>query len=177
MVLQPWFRAIAVVAVVGGFGIVLAARQSRGADPPGSMSDLTNEVRLLRQAVEKGTQNQSQVQAMAVYLSAQQNRLNQSSARADALRRELESLNRRPSEISRQLGELERLLSSGVLNSTPQGRANIQEQVEGLRAEMQRLPAEQARIGGRVAEADAAVSGDLARWTEMITRLDQLTRQ
>jgi chromosome segregation ATPase len=175
--MSPQALAIgAVVVLTCGLAAAGAEQGPAAGSPLGSVSELTNEVRLLRQAVEKASQTQSQVQAMAVYLSAQQNRLVQSSARADAIRRELDELSRQETEIPRQLRELETTLASGVMNSTPQGRADLEERMKALRGDMARLSTMQSRIAAQLAEADSAVSADLARWTEMITRLEQLTR-
>jgi chromosome segregation ATPase len=176
---KPWsVKIIAAVASVVVCGLaVVAADQAGGTEPAGSLSTLTNEVKLLRQAVEKSTQTQSHVQAMAVYLSAQQNRLNQSAARADALRREFDEVSRNLREISRQLPDLERLVASGSLNTKPEQRAQTEDMVSALRSEVRALTPKEADLRARLAEADAAVQIDVARWNEMITRLEQLTRQ
>src|SRR6266550_560915 len=89
-VLVNRIAASAVIAVIG-CGVVLARQQVGTADATGSLAALTAEVRLLRLSVEKGADSQTQVQAMTVYLSAQQSRLLQVSARADGLRKDLDA--------------------------------------------------------------------------------------
>ena len=62
-----------------------------GSTPPvGSLAALTTEVRLLRMAFEKSTHTQTQLQGLSVYLSAQQSRLSQTSARVDTIRKDLD---------------------------------------------------------------------------------------
>jgi hypothetical protein len=54
-----------------------------------SMAALIVEIRQLRAAIEESTKHQSQAQALAIYLSAQQSRMVQLATRLDAVRNEL----------------------------------------------------------------------------------------
>jgi hypothetical protein len=163
--------------LVCSVGVVLAQR-SPGGDVVGSLTTLAHEVRLLRVAVEKSAQTQSQAQTLSVYLSALQNRLNQSVARTDTLRTELASVDSM-FEFSR--GEFEtneRLLSSGLRAfSTTEQRATTVERQAQLKTTLDRLAKEQAYLRTQLSDADTATREDMARWTEMVSRLDQLTRR
>src|SRR5688572_476593 len=167
--------AVGVVVLACGFAVV-GADQGRGADPSlGPMSELTSEVRLLRQAVEKAAQTQAQVQAMAVYLSAQQNRLNQTASRTDALHRELATITDKRAQLSQQIGELQEALAGALRDEND--RKAIEGGVASRKRELAQAFAAENEFRSRVAGADAHLQADLAQWTEMITRLEQLTRQ
>ena len=179
MIPKTWpTRAITVGAGVGVLACGLAAvaaQQPGGVDAIGSLSALTSEVRLLRQAVEKSTQTQSQVQAMSIHLSAQQNRLNQSAARAEVLRAQLDAATSSVQEQSQKLAELERDTAS-ILNERPDARAQVEGMARTLKAELAQRTQLQADLRGRLAETDASIQADLTGWREMIARLEQLTR-
>ncbi len=178
MIPNQWLTRIIVllaVVVVCGLGVV-AAQQTRDVDSTSSLSALTNEVRLLRQAVEKSSQTQSHVQAMAIYLSAQQNRLNQSSGRAVSLRNQLTMHTNQLQEATDRLGNFQRMLTTGRFAGGNDERNNLENVVAETKSEIARITRQQSETGARLAEADAVVQNDLARWTEMITRLEQLTR-
>lgn len=163
--------AIAVVLVCGL--AVVIADQSGVADSVGSLSALTNEIRLLRQAVEKSTQTQSQVQALSIYLSAQQNRLNQSVTRADAIRNELAAKTKALQDLSEEAKNYELIIATGPLDE----RTVAEVRMKGIKEAVPRLIEQQADLRIRLAQADAEVEAGLTRWNEMIARLEQMTRQ
>jgi chromosome segregation ATPase len=163
------------LAVCGLAAVTVAAQQASGPDLMGPLSALTNEVRLLRQAVEKSAQTQSQVQAMSIYLSAQQNRLNQAVARGDLLRTQLDAANGEVQDYSQKLSQLERELP-GILNERPDVREEVESQLRTWKAELARSTQRQTDLVARLADVDASIQTDLNGWREMIARLEQLTR-
>jgi len=60
--------AIGAFIAVAAYAVVVASDQG----DTGSLSAVVNEIRLLRLSVEKSSQTQAQIQALAVSLSAQQ---------------------------------------------------------------------------------------------------------
>ena len=168
------FLAVAVAMVISG---ALFARE-QNADPT-SFAALTAEVRLLRLAVEKSTQTQAQIQAMAVYLSAQQSRLLQVSARADAVRKDLETAVRERSQLADMVSEAERALA-GPPPTAPNGKPipdMRQAELADMKRGLARVAAVEAEMRGRESEAAAAVQSELNRWSEMIARLEAAARQ
>ena len=157
---------------------VLVARQSSGADATSSLAALVHEVRLLRATLEKSTQAHTQTQALSVYLSALQNRLNQSVERMDTLRRELSGVDRMVEMCEDEFQTNERLLSSGHhAFLTAEQRATTVERQAELKTQLERYKKQQADVGAQLSEATTTTREDMARWTEMVARLDQLTRR
>ena len=115
---------------------------------------------------------------MAVYLSAQQSRLLQVSARADAVRKELETAVRERSQIADMVSEVERALT-GPPPVAPNGKPIPdlrQAELSEMRRGLARATALEADLRSRESEATAAVQTELNRWSEMIARLEQATR-
>src|SRR5688500_4184791 len=75
-------------------------------DDDGSLAALTAEVRQLRVAVEDLARVQAETQALGVYLSAQQSRVQQVSAQLDAARKELETATVRSQAFEAELTNL-----------------------------------------------------------------------
>jgi septal ring factor EnvC (AmiA/AmiB activator) len=89
---------------------VLAQQES--IPPVASLAALTSEVHLLRVAVEKSTQTQTQLQGLSVYLSAQQSRLIQTSARVDTIRKDLDIAFRDSKTLADRLAAARDILAS-----------------------------------------------------------------
>jgi hypothetical protein len=171
--------ACAVVALIVCSG-VLARQQVGPSDQAGSLAALTAEVRLLRLSVEKSAETQAQLQAMTVYLSAQQSRLLQVSARADALRKDLDAAVRESRHFADIVAGLEtdmamspQPLSSGAAPT----RAQLEAELSQMKKDLARATAAEAELRNRESDATAAVQSELARWTDMIARLEQATRR
>src|SRR5262245_60259094 len=134
--------AVAMTVVLVGGLVLAAADQSGGAEAIGSLSELKNEVRLLRQAVEKSTQTNAHVQAMSIYLSAQQNRLNQETARADELRDELSGVTLQLRSMLAYASTIERAVVSG----TEEDRIKATATLPNVKAELAQLTAQQTDL-------------------------------
>jgi hypothetical protein len=182
MTLSSWIRRILACAVVAliGCGVVLGRQQAGASDSGGSLAALTAEVRLLRLSIEKSADAQAQLQAMTVYLSAQQSRLLQVSARADAIRKDLDAAIRDARRFADAVAGVEKTLAM-PLPAEVADPALIRRQLEGelseAKRELVRANAVEAELRNRESEATAAVQTELARWTEMIGRLEQATRR
>jgi chromosome segregation ATPase len=141
----------------------------------GSLAALTAEVRLLRAAVEKSTQIQTQIQGLGVYLSAQQSRLIQMSGRVEALRRELDAAVQQSQGLNAQIQQARETLTGGTL--TPPERDAVQDMLTGLTRQLPQSTARENQIRARESEANADLQTELTRWSDLITRLEQAIRQ
>ncbi len=161
--------------VVFGLGVVAAVlAQSQTPAPPGdSLSALTAEVRLLRQTVERGMQAQTQVQGLTVYLSAQQSRLVQVSTRLDGLRRDVDAAARESSQMSDRVSAAQQDLGGSL---DPVERKQVQSALETFKTDAARAAARENQARSREAEVASELQTELARWTELIARLEQATR-
>lgn len=167
------WTALLGAAVLAG-GVVYVRAQVQTSDAP-SLAAIASELRLLRQAVEKNTDTQTQIQALTAALSAQQSRLLQVSSRADERRKEVDSIAKQHADVSQSIATNTNALAAGTLN--PEVRNNVGELLKEMRAQEQKLAADETQARTTLAEADAAVQTELARWTDLMNRLDQLARR
>lgn len=146
--------------------------QPAATDSNGSFAELTAELRLLRLAVERSTQVQTQIQALSVYLSAQQSRLVHSSSRADALRRDLDGATREVGHFADRVAELERSLA---LPQMADHKGQFEGELQEMKRMLARATATEAQLRAREADAASAVQNDLSVWNDLISRLQQMT--
>lgn len=172
---MQWTAAVCAAVVLGGAAYVRAqVQQGPAADAP-SLAAIAAELRLLRQAVEKSTETQTQIQALTAALSAQQSRLMQVSARAEALRKDVETTTASHAQVSEYVTRLAAQLASGQLS--PEARNQTSIELTAARAEEQKAAEKESQVRNLVTEADAAVQAELSRWTDLMNRLDQLARR
>lgn len=170
-----WAAGVCVAAALVGGGVYVRAQaQAQAADTP-SLAAIAGELRLLRQAVEKSTDTQTQIQALTAALSAQQSRLLQVSARAEAVRKDADTAASAHAQVVDDLSRYTTQLSSGVLSAEARDQATLE--MKALRQQEQKLAAQESQARTSFTAADAAVQTELARWTDLMTRLDQLARR
>jgi chromosome segregation ATPase len=170
-----WTAVVCAAALLGGVGYVRAqVQQAPAADAP-SLAAIASELRLLRQAVEKSTDTQTQIQALTAALSAQQSRLMQVSARAEALRKDVDTAVSGHAQVADYVARLSAQLASGQLSAEARDQASLE--LKAAREEEQKAAGKETQVRTAIAEADAAVQTELSRWTELMTRLDQLARR
>ena len=137
----------------------------------GSLGELTAEIRRLRFAIEQSTRTQTQAQALGIFLSAQQSRILQVTARLDGARKELEAIAHQSTERANHLAELE----AHILKvSDPNEHAAIEDRTRGLKLEMKASSTREQQARAREADVLQAWQQEEARWNDLIARLQQL---
>ena len=170
-----WTAVVCAAVLLGGAAYLRAqVLQAPAADAP-SLAAIAAELRLLRQAVEKSTDTQTQIQALTSALSAQQSRLMQVSARAEALRKDVDAAAAGHAEVADYGTRLSAQLASGQLSAEARDQASLE--LKTARADEQKASGKETQLRNALAEADAAVQTELAHWTELMSRLDQLARR
>jgi hypothetical protein len=165
---SPWVVA-GLVAVCCGGAALLAQSKSDAAD--GSLAALTAEMRQLRVAIEQLARTQTQTQALAIYLSAQQSRLVQVAGRLDAAQRDLDAATSRSRDAEARLAEMSEALSR---TTDPQMRAGLQDGIGGARMELRNADLEVQQAGGRQGELLQMMQFEQSRWNDLTARLEQL---
>jgi len=160
------------VLAAGSAAVVLA--QEKNDAPNGSLAALTAEIRQLRVAVEESTRSQTQTQALGVYLSVQQSRILQAATRLESARKELDAVSLRSREIASQL---ENFQGEIVRVTEPQRRAQLEDANQQLKFEQRRVVEQEQQARAREAELSQALQVEESRWTDLITRLEQLIRR
>lgn len=139
-----------------------------------AIKELTGEIRTLRAAIERTSESQLQGQILGLYLSLQQNRVTQATSRLDAVRRELEEVGNSSRELAQNAAAMETALTQ---ETDPAKRRQLEEQLRDQKQQLERLAAHEQQVRGREAEADQASQTEEARWTELISRLEQLLKK
>jgi predicted nucleic acid-binding Zn-ribbon protein len=140
----------------------------------GSLAGLTAEVRQLRLAVEESARNQTQTQALGVYLSVQQSRILQVASRLDAVRRDLGAATDHSQAIATRLASIEDMLSRVT---DPKERAALEDQNRGMSLEQKRVSSQEQQARNRETELSQALQLENDRWTDLISRLEQLIKR
>jgi len=163
-----------VAALVVTSAMTVMAQNRADLSDSGSLAALVAEVRQLRLAVEEATRRQTETQALGVYLSAQQTRLVQMAARADTARRELDAAILRLGEIEGNLAEI----ADALQRVTDPGERRTLEQVSrDLKIEQDRVVVRQQQAQNRDSEVSQLLQVEDARWTELVSRLEQLMKR
>jgi hypothetical protein len=163
----------ALLTLIGGTS-VLRAQERADPLPPGSLASLAAEVHALRLAVEESMRSQTQTQALAVYLSAEQSRLVQVTGRLDAVRSELNAARAHSRELADSFANVQTQLAG---NLQPEMRVQLQEMSRVLKQQADRAAEQEQTINTRESELNQAFQVEETRWAELIGRLDQLIKK
>ena len=164
--------SVVLVFAAGSAAVVLAQEKNDATN--GSLAALTAEIRQLRVAVEESTRSQTQTQALGVYLSVQQSRILQGATRLESARKELDAVSLRSREIASQL---ENFQGEIIRVTEPQRRAQLEDANQQLKFEQRSVVEQEQQARAREAELSLALQVEESRWTDLITRLEQLIRK
>lgn len=167
-------QAVGIVSVgVLCLGVTNAHSKEQTTNQPdaGSLAALTLEVHQLRLAVEDATRSQSQIQALAVYLSAEQSRLVQLSSRLDAARTELNAAVEKSRDQASAVANSQAALANSTLD--PKDRLAIEADLPSLKQRADRAAQAEQAARSRETELYQALQTEEARWGDLISRLEQ----
>ena len=142
-------------------------------DEDGSLAALTAEVRQLRVAVEELARAQAEMQAMGVYLSAQQSRVQQVSAQLDAVRKDLDTATVRSQSFE---AELARLADALALITDRQERAGLESALRATETERNRVDLEIQQVRGRESDLSRTLAIEEDRLNDLLARVERLTQ-
>jgi hypothetical protein len=154
--------------------VALVAQGRTDVTDPGSLAALTAEIRQLRLAVEESTRTQTQTQALGVYLSVQQARLVQVAARLDAARKDLDAASVKSRQMSAALAGTEDALPR-VTN--PEVRTQLDQEGRAIKQQLESLVLQEQLARSRETELLQMLQVEDARWTDLISRLEQLLKK
>ena len=160
--------AAASVMIAGCTVAVLAQASDAGT---GSLRELVAEIRQLRVAVEQSTRTQTQAQALGIFLSAQQTRIVQVTARLDTARRELEGIERQSAAFATQLEELEEVTPK---TADPNERMARDEQAREAKLALKHIAGQEQQARARESEMLQLWQQEEARWNDLIARLQEI---
>ena len=137
-------------------------------------SQLLQEVRRLREAIEVMVSIGARVQIVFGRLQLQEQRTAMAARRLDDLREQLARLTRESSEMTARAQELEeRLRDSRV---TPEERGNFETEAQHLRRNAAQIESERQRLQNEETQAAGALAAEQGRWSELNQQLEELER-
>jgi len=107
-----------------------------------------------------------------VYLSAQQSRMQQADQQLAAAREQIESSTAVRQDLETRLA---RLLAEQA-SASPDRRAQLEDAINGLRAEQERIDLQLQQARSRENDLSRVVQTEETRFNELIARLEQLAR-
>jgi chromosome segregation ATPase len=137
------------------------------------LAALTAEVRQLRVAVEELARAQAEMQAMGVYLSAQQSRVQQVSAQLDAVRKDLDTATVRSQSFE---AELARLADALAFITDRQERAGLESALRATETERNRVDLEIQQVRGRESDLSWTLAIEEDRLNDLLARVERLTQ-
>ena len=143
-------------------------------DTASAIKELTVEIRTLRSAIERTSESQLQSQVLGLYLNLQQNRVAQATARLDGFRRELEGLTNRDRELAQAAASGDLALTQ---ETDPAKRKAMEQEQRAMKEEAERVSVQLQQVRNREAEASQSSQTEEARWTDLISRLEQLLKK
>jgi hypothetical protein len=153
---------------------VFAQEPAPAGDIVKAIRELTGEIRSLRATIERTSESQLQSQVLGLYLNLQQSRVTQAGARLDGFRRELDGLTNRDRELAQAAAGID-LESTQETDSAK--RREIEMRRRAVKAEAEQVAVQLQQVRSREAEAFQAAQTEEARWTELISRLEQLLKK
>lgn len=159
------------VAMTMSAAAVIAQRSTDA--PGGSLADVAAELRQLRLAVEESTRRQTETHALGVFVSGQQSRLVQATTRLDGARRELDVVSNRSNQLSTALTDSE----AEIRSAKPEERPALELHARRLKEELEMIGPQLQRAQMREAELSQVLQAEEARWTDLLTKLEQLVRR
>ena len=172
--MKPLWTALAILITLGAYGAVRAQTQrveSNQSDPP-TMTQLLQEVRALRLAIERSTVAGTRAQLLLGRLQMQE-------ARMATLGRQVQEARSRLLNIQRDrensMSEIKRL-TDAVDRATPDERRAIEERLEQMKRSIKDMQQQEQDIQSEYDGLTQALSTDEARWVDFNQRLEELER-
>jgi len=147
-------------------------REASALPGDGSLAALTAEVRQLRLAVEELARSQSETQALGAYLSAQGSRMQLADQQLAAVRDQIDSSTAVRQDLETRLASL----LADQARTSPDRRAQVEDAVNGLRAEQARIDLQLQEARSRENDLSRVAQSEQTRFNELISRLEQLAR-
>jgi chromosome segregation ATPase len=161
---------------VNGFLIPLAITMVSALPPSAqdTSTQLLQEVRRLREAIETMVSTGARVQIVFGRLQLQEQRTSTAARRLEELRQSLARTTREAAELSTRAAELDERLRN--FRGKPEAVENIEAEITQLKRVSTQMEAERARLQNEEAAAAAALAAEQSRWIELNQQLDELDR-
>ena len=147
------------------------------ASPPvqdSTSTQLLQEVRRLREAIETMVSTGARVQIVFGRLQLQEQRTATAARRLDELREQLSRVTSEATVTAARVGEIEERLRDG--RGTPEERAQEESGVRDLKRVAAQMEVERQRLQNEEAQAAGVLAAEQGRWSDLNQQLEELER-
>lgn len=172
--MKPLWTAVAILITLGAYGAVRAQPQrveSNQSDPP-TMTQLLQEVRALRLAIERSTVAGTRAQLLLGRLQMQEARLATLGHQVQEARSRLLEIQRNRENTMSQIKQM----TDAVDRATPDERRAIEERLEQMKRAIKDMQPRERDFQSEYDGLTQALSADEARWVDFNQRLEDLER-
>lgn len=170
------YALVSVALISGSGGHAQASQKSEGGTPSETaiMQSLLDEVRQLRQAVQRVAAVDVRMQLVLQQMQLQQQQLNRASSRLDDIRKQIADFSSHEAEIASNLQSTEARLSE---EQDPKTVHELQQEQAQFKEWMtQRLPAREVQLRAQEADAATLLQNEQNKWQELSDQLSALTQ-
>ena len=165
--------ALLLSLVVAGFVVFASVAPAQQAPRPDAISQLLDEVHLLRVALERQSSTGARVQLLSSRVALQDERVYRASQQLDALHRELLDVDRMEQEARSRAKGIEEAIET---ISDPERRQDLEGAQRQFKLELASHSNRQQALRAREQELLAALGFEQAKLDEINRRLDDLER-
>jgi uncharacterized coiled-coil protein SlyX len=172
-------RSLAVALLLVGLVARVAAQAPAGsaAKPTEAAPDaLLQEVRALRDDIQRYAGATIRVQLLLARLQLQEQRINSMGAQVAEVRNQIAGNARQQAEMADKVKRYTSLLDNPAAGFPPEQQKDIQNSIPVWRVDLQRFQAEGQRLAAQEADLSSQISTEQARWMDFNTRLDELEK-
>ena len=165
----------AVVLMFATLFPVGARAQAAAPSPPRDvLGELLEEVRGLRQAMERAATVGARIQLLVARVQLQEQRITELSRRLVAIRSEMSSLDTQAAGVSTQLAMFEKSEESAKL--PPEERDQIAHMVKAMKSQLAQFDRRRQELTNEETLLQQQVSADQGRWSDVNSQLDDIER-
>jgi chromosome segregation ATPase len=172
--MKPMWTAVAIAITLGAYGAVRAQTQrveSNQSDPP-TMTQLLQEVRALRLAIERSTVAGTRAQLLLGRLQMQEARMATLGHQVQEARSRLLDIQRNRENAMSEIKQM----TDAVDRVTPDERRAIEERLEQMKRSIKDMQQRERDFQSEYDGLTQALSTDEARWVDFNQRLEDLER-
>jgi predicted nucleic acid-binding Zn-ribbon protein len=137
-------------------------------------TQLLQEVRRLREAIETMVSTGARVQIVFGRLQLQEQRTATAARRLDELREQVSRATNETTAMSARLAEIEERLRD--FRGTPEERSNFEGEIQHMKRASAQMESDRQRLQVEEAQAASLLATEQGRWTELNQQLEELER-
>ena len=150
----------------------MARAQSTASAPPEVLNALLVEVRGLRVAMERAATVGARIQLLVARVQMQEQRIAESSRRANAIRDDVSSIDMQISQLTAMVRQFER----GTARVSPEEQREVETMMEMQKQQLAAAEKRRQDLANEEAMLSQQIAADQSRWSDINHQLDELER-